>query len=92
MGSVAAGHGLSCSIAWGIFSDQGSNSSPALADGFFPTEPPGEPHDATGESPPRRSKDPAPPKTKTKDLSLRELSDLPRAHSYKVMVVTARRI
>ena len=63
-----------------------------LADGFFPTEPPGEPHDATGESPPRRSKDPAPPKTKTKDLSLRELSDLPRAHSYKVMVVTARRI
>ena len=43
MGSVAAGHGLSCSIAWGIFSDQGSNSSPALADGFFPTEPPGKP-------------------------------------------------
>ena len=44
-GSVAVGHGLSCSEAYGIFPDQGSN--PRLlhwqADGFFSTEPPGIP-------------------------------------------------
>ena len=50
----------------------------------------GSPHDATRESPPHHNKDPTPPKTKTKELSLRELSDLPRAHSYEVTVVTAR--
>ena len=32
-------HGLSCSEAHGIFPDQGLN--PALAGGFFTTEPPG---------------------------------------------------
>ena len=41
------------------------------------------PHDATRESPPRHTKDPAPPTTKMKELSLIELSDLPRAHSYE---------
>ena len=41
-GSVAVGHGISCSTACGIFPDQGSNPmSPALAGGFFATEPPG---------------------------------------------------
>ena len=35
---------LSCSTARGIFLDQGSNLClPALAGGFFPTEPPGKP-------------------------------------------------
>ena len=38
-GSVLVAHGLSCSEAHGIFPDQGLN--PALADGFFTTEPPG---------------------------------------------------
>ena len=50
----------------------------------------GSPHDATRESPPHHNKDPAPPEIKTKERSLRELSDLPRAHSYEVTVVTAR--
>ena len=36
-------HGLSCSAACGIFPDQGLNQSPALAGGFFTTEPPGKP-------------------------------------------------
>ena len=39
--SVVVAHGLSCSEACGIFSDQGLNSSPALAGRFLPTEPPG---------------------------------------------------
>ena len=36
-------HGLSCSTACGIFPDQGSNPpvSPAMADGFLTTAPPG---------------------------------------------------
>ena len=34
---------LSCSMVCGIFPDQGSNLSPALAGGFFSTEPPGSP-------------------------------------------------
>ena len=42
-GSIVA-HGLSCSLACGLFANQGSNLlSPALAGGFFTIEPPGEP-------------------------------------------------
>ena len=40
-------HGLSCSAACGIFPDQGLNQSPALAGGFFTTEPPGKPLNIT---------------------------------------------
>ena len=36
-------HALRCSMARGIFLDQGSNLSPALAGGFSTTEPPGKP-------------------------------------------------
>ena len=36
-------HGLSCCTAFGIFLDQGLKLSPALAGGFFNTEPPGKP-------------------------------------------------
>ena len=36
-------HGLSCSMACRIFLDQGSNPSPALADRFLITGPPGTP-------------------------------------------------
>ena len=40
-GSVVVAHGLSCSAAWGIFPDQGSNPCPpALAGGFLTTVPP----------------------------------------------------
>ena len=40
--SVVVAHGLSCSVACGIFLDQGSNPvSPALAGRFFTTRPPG---------------------------------------------------
>ena len=39
--SVAVGHRLSCSAACGIFPDQGSNLSPALAGRFFTTGPSG---------------------------------------------------
>ena len=39
--SGVVAHGLGCSEARGIFSDQGLNSSPALADRFLPTEQPG---------------------------------------------------
>ena len=43
-GSVVVAHGLSCSVACGIFPDQGSNLlSLALVGGFFTTEPPGKP-------------------------------------------------
>ena len=43
-GSVVVAHGLSCSVACGIFLDQGSNPvSPALAGGFLTTEPSGKP-------------------------------------------------
>ena len=44
-GSVAVVHRFSCSMACGIFPDQGSNPSvsPALVGGFFTTEPPGKP-------------------------------------------------
>ena len=38
--SVVAEHRLSCSMACGIFLGQGSNTSPALADGFLSTAPP----------------------------------------------------
>ena len=42
--SVAVAFGLCCSTVCGIFPDQGSNPvSPALAGGFFTTEPPGKP-------------------------------------------------
>ena len=42
--SVLVAFGLCCSTACGIFLNQGSNPvSPALAGGFFPTEPPGKP-------------------------------------------------
>ena len=42
--SVVVAFGLCCSTACGIFPDQGSNPvSPALAGGFFTTEPPGKP-------------------------------------------------
>ena len=44
-GSVVVARGLSCSAACGIFLDQGSNLSPALAGRFFTTEPPGRPWD-----------------------------------------------
>ena len=37
-GSIAVANGLSCSVTYGIFLDQGS---PASAGGFFTTEPPG---------------------------------------------------
>ena len=40
-GLIIVAHRLSCSKACGIFLDQGSN--PALASGFFTTEPPGKP-------------------------------------------------
>ena len=43
MGSVVVAQGLSWSAACGVFSDQGSNLSPALAGGFFTTEPPWKP-------------------------------------------------
>ena len=44
-GSVAVVHGLSCSVACGIFQDQPGIKpiSPALAGRFFTTEPPGKP-------------------------------------------------
>ena len=43
-GAIVVAHGLSCSAAYGIFPDQGSNPvSPALAGGFFTTQPPGKP-------------------------------------------------
>ena len=38
-GSIVAVHGLSHSVACGIFLGQGSTVSPALAGGFFTTEP-----------------------------------------------------
>ena len=41
-GLIAVAHGLSCSAVCGVFLDQGSNPSPALAGGFFTTESPGE--------------------------------------------------
>ena len=40
-GSVVMAHRLSCSTACGIFPDQGSSVSPALAGGFLTTAPPG---------------------------------------------------
>ena len=44
-GSIVVACGLSCSVACGIFPNQGSGDtmhvSPALAGGFFATEPPG---------------------------------------------------
>jgi len=36
--------GLNCSMACGIFMNQGSNLSPVLVEGFFSTEPPEEPY------------------------------------------------
>ena len=43
-GAIVVVHGLSCSAAYGTFRDQGSNPvSPALAGGFFTTQPPGKP-------------------------------------------------
>ena len=42
-GSVIVAHGLSCSEAFEIFLDQGSNPYPALAGGFFTVESPGKP-------------------------------------------------
>ena len=46
MSSVVRVHGLSCSVAWGIFLDQGFEPvSPALAGGFLTTVPPGKPQD-----------------------------------------------
>jgi len=43
-GSIIVAHGLSCSLACGIFPDQGSNPmSLTLAGRFFATEPPGKP-------------------------------------------------
>ena len=45
-GSVAVAHGLSCSAACGIFSDQGSNPRPLhWQDRFSTTVPPGKPLD-----------------------------------------------
>ena len=41
--SLVVAHRLICSAACGIFPDQGSNLCPALAGGFFTTEPPGKP-------------------------------------------------
>ena len=44
VGSVVVAHGLSCSVACGIFPDQGSNPCAlALAGGFFTTASPGKP-------------------------------------------------
>ena len=44
VGSVVVAHGLSCSVACGIFPDQGSKPvSTALAGGFLTTVPPGKP-------------------------------------------------
>ena len=43
MGSVVVAQGLSWPTACGVFSDQGSNPSPASAGGFFTTEPPWKP-------------------------------------------------
>ena len=44
-GSVVAAHGLCCLVTHGVFPDQKLELvSPALADGFFTTEPPGSPH------------------------------------------------
>ena len=43
IGSIVVAHRLSCSVAYGIFPDQGSSLSPALAGGLFTTEPPGKP-------------------------------------------------
>ena len=40
-GSRVVAHRLSCSVACGIFLDQGLNPCPVLADGFFTTETPG---------------------------------------------------
>ena len=42
-GSVVVGPGLSCSKACGIFRSEIEPVSPALAGGFFTTEPPGKP-------------------------------------------------
>ena len=42
-GCLTPGHKFSCSLAWGIFLDQGSNLSPPLAGTFFTAEPPGKP-------------------------------------------------
>ena len=42
-GSVVVVHGLSCSEAHEIFLGWGEPMSPALASGFFTTEPPGKP-------------------------------------------------
>ena len=42
-GPVAAAHGLSCSTAYGIFPDQGSTVSPALAGEVLIPEPLGKP-------------------------------------------------
>ena len=43
-GSAVGAHGLSCSMACGIFPEQGSNQCPlALQDGFLTTGPPGKP-------------------------------------------------
>ena len=43
LGSVLVGQGLSCSVARGIFLDQGSDLSSALAGRIFATEPLGKP-------------------------------------------------
>ena len=43
VGSVAGAHGLCCSAAREMCPDQSSNPSPALAGGFFTSEPPGKP-------------------------------------------------
>ena len=42
-GCLTPGHKFSCSLACGIFLDQGSNLSPPLAGTFFTAEPPGKP-------------------------------------------------
>ena len=43
-GSVAVVYGFHWSAACGIILEQGESVSPALAGGFFITEPPGKPH------------------------------------------------
>ena len=43
-GSVVVAHGPSCSAAYGIFPDQGSNLCPLLAGRLSTTAPPGKPH------------------------------------------------
>ena len=42
--SIVVVHGLTCALARGIFPNQEANSSPALAGGFFTTEPSAKPY------------------------------------------------